>query len=206
MDLLLSILLIVVKSLALLVVGLIAVAYYIYADRKIWASVQLRRGPNVVGAWGLLQSFADMLKFVLKEPTIPDGANKGVFLLAPLVTAVLALAAWAVVPVADGWAIANHQRRRIVYFRHFVAWRLWHHHGRLGVELEISLPRRFALGGADGVLRSLDRLRHHHRAALRRFAQPQRHRQGAGHQIGPVRLVLAAPVPDVRDLFRLGPG
>jgi NADH-quinone oxidoreductase subunit H len=107
MDLLLSILLIVVKSLALLVVGLIAVAYYIYADRKIWASVQLRRGPNVVGAWGLLQSFADMLKFVLKEPTIPDGANKGVFLLAPLVTAVLALAAWAVVPVADGWAIAN---------------------------------------------------------------------------------------------------
>ncbi len=107
MDLLLSILLIVVKSLALLVVGLIAVAYYIYADRKIWASVQLRRGPNVVGAWGLLQSFADMLKFVIKEPTIPDGANKGVFLLAPLVTAVLALAAWAVVPVADGWAIAN---------------------------------------------------------------------------------------------------
>jgi NADH-quinone oxidoreductase subunit H len=107
MDLLLSILLIVVKSLALLVVGLIAVAYYIYADRKIWASVQLRRGPNVVGAWGLLQSFADMLKFVLKEPTIPDVANKGVFLLAPLVTSVLALAAWAVLPVADGWAIAN---------------------------------------------------------------------------------------------------
>jgi NADH-quinone oxidoreductase subunit H len=107
MDLVLSILLIVVKSLALLVVGLIAVAYYIYADRKVWAAVQLRRGPNVVGAWGLLQSFADMLKFVLKEPTIPDSANKGVFLLAPLVTAVLALAAWAAIPVSDGWAIAN---------------------------------------------------------------------------------------------------
>src|SRR5664279_3592747 len=65
MDLLLSILLIVAKSLALLLIGLTAVAYYIYADRKIWASVQLRRGPNVVGAWGLLQSFADMLKFCL---------------------------------------------------------------------------------------------------------------------------------------------
>jgi NADH-quinone oxidoreductase subunit H len=107
MDLLLSILLIAVKSLALLSVGLIAVAYYIYADRKIWAAVQLRRGPNVVGAWGLLQSFADMLKFVLKEPTIPDSANKGVFLLAPFVTAVLSLAAWAAIPVSDGWAIAN---------------------------------------------------------------------------------------------------
>ena len=107
MDLVLSILLIALKSLVLLSVGLIAVAYYIYADRKIWAAVQLRRGPNVVGAWGLLQSFADMLKFVLKEPTIPDSANKGVFLLAPLVTAVLSLAAWAVIPVSDGWAIAN---------------------------------------------------------------------------------------------------
>ena len=79
----------------------------LYAERKIWASVQLRRGPNVVGPWGLLQSFADLLKFVLKEPIIPAGANKGVFLLAPLVTAVLALAAWAVIPVTDGWAIGN---------------------------------------------------------------------------------------------------
>ena len=70
MDLLLSILLIVAKSLALLLIGLTAVAYYIYADRKIWASVQLRRGPNVVGAWGLLQSFADLLKFVFKEPMV----------------------------------------------------------------------------------------------------------------------------------------
>ena len=66
---------------------LVAIAYVIYADRKIWAAVQMRRGPNVVGPWGLLQSFADLLKFVLKEPIIPAGANKGVFLLAPLVTA-----------------------------------------------------------------------------------------------------------------------
>jgi NADH-quinone oxidoreductase subunit H len=86
---------------------LIYVAYILYADRKIWAAVQLRRGPNVVGPWGLLQSFADMLKFVLKEPVIPAGANKGVFLLAPFLTAMLALSAWAVIPVADGWAIAD---------------------------------------------------------------------------------------------------
>jgi NADH-quinone oxidoreductase subunit H len=106
-ELLLSILLIVVKSLALLVIGLVLVAYYILADRKIWAAVQLRRGPNVVGPWGLWQSFADMFKFLFKEPIIPDGANAGVFLIAPLVTAVLALSAWAVIPVSDGWAVAN---------------------------------------------------------------------------------------------------
>jgi NADH-quinone oxidoreductase subunit H len=96
-----------IKSVVLLVVLLIYTAYVLYAERKIWASVQLRRGPNVVGPWGLLQSFADLLKFVLKEPIIPAGANKGVFLLAPLVTAVLALSAWAVIPISSGWAIGN---------------------------------------------------------------------------------------------------
>jgi NADH-quinone oxidoreductase subunit H len=98
---------ILLKSVVMIVVLLTFVAYILYADRKIWAAVQLRRGPNVVGPWGLLQSFADLLKFVLKEPVIPAGANKGVFLLAPFVTAVLALSAWAVVPVNDGWAIAD---------------------------------------------------------------------------------------------------
>jgi NADH-quinone oxidoreductase subunit H len=99
--------LIVAESLALLVTLLIIVAFLLYADRKVWAAVQLRRGPNVVGPWGLLQSFADLLKFVLKEPIIPAGANKGIFLLAPLVTAGLALSAWAVVPVAKNWAVAD---------------------------------------------------------------------------------------------------
>src|SRR3954463_12588868 len=95
------------QSLLVLVVLLIAIAYILLADRKIWAAVQMRRGPNVVGPFGLLQSFADLLKFVLKEPVIPAGANKGVFLLAPLVSCVLALAAWAVIPVNVGWAIAD---------------------------------------------------------------------------------------------------
>src|SRR5882724_2877020 len=95
------------QSILLLVILLIAVAYILYADRKIWAAVQIRRGPNVVGPWGLLQSFADLLKFVLKEPIIPASANKGVFLLAPLVSCVLALAAWAVIPVSAGWVISN---------------------------------------------------------------------------------------------------
>jgi NADH-quinone oxidoreductase subunit H len=95
------------ESLLLLVVLLIAIAYVLLADRKIWAAVQIRRGPNVVGPWGLLQSFADLLKFVLKEPIIPAGANKGVFLLAPLVSCVLALAAWAVIPVDAGWVISD---------------------------------------------------------------------------------------------------
>src|ERR1700751_3935426 len=97
----------VAESLLVLVVLLIAIAYILLADRKIWAAVQIRRGPNVVGPFGLLQSFADLLKFVLKEPTIPAGANKGVFLLAPLVSCVLALAAWAVIPTNLGWAISD---------------------------------------------------------------------------------------------------
>jgi len=106
-ELLTTLALIAIQSVALLISLLIIVAYLIYADRKIWAAVQMRRGPNVVGPFGLLQSFADLLKFVFKEVVIPDGANKGVFVIAPLVTSVLALAAWAVIPVDQGWAVAN---------------------------------------------------------------------------------------------------
>ena len=98
---------IVAQSLLLLVALLVFTAFILYADRKVWAAVQMRRGPNVVGPWGLFQSFADLLKFVFKEPVIPSGANKGVFLLAPIVSAGLALAAWAVIPLNEGWAVAN---------------------------------------------------------------------------------------------------
>src|SRR5437868_3170353 len=95
------------QSVALLVSLLIITAFLLYADRKVWAAVQLRRGPNVVGPWGLFQSFADLIKFALKEPIIPSGANKGIFLLAPFISCLLALGAWAVIPVAEGWAIAD---------------------------------------------------------------------------------------------------
>ncbi|MGJ3262378.1 MAG: NADH-quinone oxidoreductase subunit NuoH [Salinarimonas sp.] len=103
----LDIALIALASLTLMSGLMIYIAYVLYADRKIWAAVQLRRGPNVVGPWGLLQSFADFLKFVLKEPVIPASANKGLFLLAPLVLVFLALTAWAVIPVDAGWVIAD---------------------------------------------------------------------------------------------------
>jgi NADH-quinone oxidoreductase subunit H len=99
--------LVVLQSLMLLISLLIMVAFLLLFDRKVWAAVQLRRGPNVVGPFGLFQSFADLLKFVLKEPIIPAGANKALFLLAPLVTGTLALAAWAVIPFAPGWAVAD---------------------------------------------------------------------------------------------------
>jgi NADH-quinone oxidoreductase subunit H len=102
-----STLIILLQSTVLMVALLVFIAYVLLADRKIWAAVQLRRGPNVVGPFGLLQSFADLLKLAVKEPIIPAGANKGVFLLAPLVSVVLALSAWAVIPLADGWVIAD---------------------------------------------------------------------------------------------------
>ena len=97
----------VAQSVLLLVVLLIAIAYILLADRKIWAAVQMRRGPNVVGPFGLLQTFADLTKFLLKEVVIPAGANKVIFMVAPLITVTLAFAGWAVVPLADHWVIAD---------------------------------------------------------------------------------------------------
>jgi NADH-quinone oxidoreductase subunit H len=97
----------VAQILAYMVVLLVSLAFILLADRKIWAAVQMRKGPNVVGAFGLLQSFADFLKFVFKEIVVPAGADKTVFILAPILTFVLAFIAWAVVPVAPGWVIAD---------------------------------------------------------------------------------------------------
>ena len=196
----------VAQSVLLLVVLLIAIAYILLADRKIWAAVQIRRGPNVVGPWGLLQSFADLLKFVLKEPIIPAGANKGVFLLAPLVSCVLALAAWAVIPMDLGWVISD---------------------------INVGVLYIFAISSLSiyGIIMAgwSSNSKYPFLAALRSAAQmvsyevsigfviitvllcvglaePVGGRRGAEHQIRAARLVLAAAVPDVRDLLRLGAG
>jgi NADH-quinone oxidoreductase subunit H len=95
------------EALALLVPLLIGVAYLTYAERKVLAAMQLRKGPNVVGPFGLLQPFADALKMIMKETIIPAGANRLLFLMAPMLTFGLAMIAWAVIPVNAGWAIAD---------------------------------------------------------------------------------------------------
>ena len=97
----------VAKALALLVPLLIAVAYLTYAERKVLGAMQLRRGPNVVGPFGLFQPFADAIKMFMKETIVPTGANRILFLMAPMLTFALAMIAWAVIPVNDGWAIAD---------------------------------------------------------------------------------------------------
>ena len=86
---------------------LVSLAFLLLADRKIWAGVQMRKGPNVVGPFGLMQSFADFFKLVLKEPIIPAGADKIVFIIAPLITYILAFGSWAVIPFAPGWVVSN---------------------------------------------------------------------------------------------------
>ena len=86
---------------------LVALAFLMYADRKVWAAVQMRKGPNVVGPFGLLQSFADFIKYIVKEVIVPAGADKPVFFLAPMIAFVLAVISWAVIPFNEGWVVAN---------------------------------------------------------------------------------------------------
>ena len=101
------ILLIIGQCLLITIGVLLSLAFLMYADRKIWAAVQMRKGPNVVGAFGLLQSFADFLKYVFKEIVIPSGSDKVVFILAPLITFVLSLVAWSVIPFNEGWVLTD---------------------------------------------------------------------------------------------------
>lgn len=98
---------IVIKIVAIVLPVLLAVAYLTYAERKVIGAMQLRRGPNVVGPFGLLQPIADGLKLFLKETIIPTGANRGIFIIAPMITFVLSLVAWAVIPFGDGMVLAN---------------------------------------------------------------------------------------------------
>jgi NADH-quinone oxidoreductase subunit H len=102
-----QVILVVIEALALIVPLLICVAFLTLAERKVMAAMQLRRGPNVVGPFGLLQPFADALKMLTKETIIPSGANRVLFIMAPMITFILAILAWAVIPLADGWAIAD---------------------------------------------------------------------------------------------------
>ncbi len=97
----------VLEALAIIVPVLVMMAYLTLAERKVLAAMQLRRGPNVVGPFGLFQPFADAIKMVFKETIIPTGANRVLFLMAPMLTFGLAVIAWAVIPVNDGWAIAD---------------------------------------------------------------------------------------------------
>ena len=101
------VLLLVLEVLAIIIALLIAVAYLTYAERKVLAAMQLRRGPNVVGPFGLFQPFADAIKLITKETIIPTVANKVIFIAAPIITFALSLAAWAVIPVDDGWVMAD---------------------------------------------------------------------------------------------------
>jgi NADH-quinone oxidoreductase subunit H len=104
----LGIALLIIGQIFLLVIPLlVALAFLMYADRKIWAAVQMRRGPNVVGIFGLLQSFADFGKYIVKEVVVPAGADKSVFFMAPMVSLVMALIAWAVIPFNDGWVLSD---------------------------------------------------------------------------------------------------
>ncbi|MDH5452763.1 MAG: NADH-quinone oxidoreductase subunit NuoH [Paracoccaceae bacterium] len=100
-------LLIFVQCLGVIAFVMISLLFLVYGDRKIWAAVQMRRGPNVVGAFGLLQSVADALKYVVKEIVVPAGADKFVFFLAPVLSFVLAMIAWAVIPFNDGWVLSD---------------------------------------------------------------------------------------------------
>ena len=104
----LGMLLVIVAQILLVIVPLlVALAFLMYADRKIWAAVMMRKGPNVVGAFGLLQSFSDFIKYIVKEVVFPAGADRAVFLLAPMISLVMALIAWAVIPFNDGWVLSD---------------------------------------------------------------------------------------------------
>ncbi|HBS49245.1 MAG TPA: NADH-quinone oxidoreductase subunit H, partial [Rhodobacteraceae bacterium] len=99
--------LILAQVLAVVAFVMISLLFLVYGDRKIWAAVQMRRGPNVVGVYGLLQSVADALKYVVKEVVIPAGADRTVFILAPLTSFVLAMIAWAVIPFNETWVLSD---------------------------------------------------------------------------------------------------
>ena len=128
-----NILLIEVYKILLLVLPVLtAVALIVWLDRRVWAFVQKRRGPNVVGPFGLFQSLADALKYIFKEIIIPATSNKIIFILAPIVTMTLALIAWAVIPFGDKYCACRYKCWYLIYFRSIITWCLWNHNGWMG--------------------------------------------------------------------------
>ncbi len=123
------------KILFLLLPVLVSVAMIVWLDRRIWAFVQKRKGPNVVGPFGLLQSLADALKYIFKEIIIPASSNKIIFILAPVVTMTLALVAWAVIPFSEDFVLAD------INVCNFIARSVWNYNGWLGIKFKISFFR-----------------------------------------------------------------
>lgn len=152
----------------------------------------------MVGPFGLFQPLADGLKLFGKETVIPAGANRVVFVFAPMLTFLLSLIAWAVIPFDAGMVLAN-INVGVLYLFAISSLGSTASSWPAGRQLEIRLPRRTPLGGADGVIRSVDRLRDHHGAALRRVAEPDR--RGDGAEDGVVRDPAAA---DVRRVLHFG--
>ena len=167
-------LIILAQALLLVVLLLMSLAVLLYADRKIWAAVQMRKGPNVVGPFGLLQSFADFFKYALKEIVVPAGVDRPVYFLAPMASLRAGDHALGGDPVRAGHGAGRSQRGDPLHLRDLVAGGLRRDHGRLGVELEVPVPRLAALRGADDQLRGLDRPDPDRRHHLDRVAEPRR--------------------------------
>ncbi len=153
-----------VKIVVIAVPLILGVAYLTLAERKIIGWMQVRIGPNRVGPLGLLQPFADVFKLLFKEIIVPTGASRALFFIAPMLALAPALAAWAVIPFADGVVLVRHQRGPSLPDRDDLDRRLRDHPRRLGVELEVRVPRLPALRGADRLVRDRDGLRARRRA------------------------------------------
>ena len=131
------------KILFLLVPVLVSVAMIVWLDRRIWAFVQKRQGPNVVGPFGLLQSLADALKYIFKEVIIPSSSNKVIFILAPIVTMTLALVSWAVYSFQCNSGVGRYKCWYPLFICCFVIRCLWNYYGRMGLKFKISFFRRY---------------------------------------------------------------